>query len=57
MADTVLERRICQAGDTIFREGDSANHAFIVQDGEVAIVKSAGGKTDLPRRTHSYVAC
>ena len=44
MPDTVLERKSCQAGDTIFREGDSANQAFIVQDGEVAIVKSAGGK-------------
>jgi CRP-like cAMP-binding protein len=45
MADTVLERKTCQAGDTIFREGDSANQAFIVQGGEVAIVRLAEGKT------------
>ena len=48
MPDTVLERKSCQAGDTIFREGDSANQAFIVQDGEVAIVKSVDGKTKVP---------
>lgn len=45
MTDAVLERKTCGAGDTIFREGDSASQAFIVQDGEVAIVKSAEGKT------------
>ena len=45
MADTVLERRTCQAGDTIFRSGESATQAFIVQDGEVAMVKSVDGKT------------
>ena len=47
MADIVLERKACQAGDTIFREGDSADQAFIVQEGEVAIVKSAGGKANV----------
>ncbi len=44
MADAALERKTCRAGDTIFREGDSASQAFIVQDGEVAIVKSVDGK-------------
>jgi len=44
MADNFLERKTCRAGDTIFREGDSANQAFIVQEGEVAIVKSVEDK-------------
>ena len=44
MADTLLDRKTCRPGDTIFREGDSASQAFIVQEGEVAIVKSVEGK-------------
>ena len=44
MADILLDRKTCRPGDTIFREGDSANQAFIVQEGEVAIVKSMDGK-------------
>jgi CRP/FNR family transcriptional regulator, cyclic AMP receptor protein len=44
MADTFLERKTCRAGETIFREGDSANQAYIVQEGEVIIAKAIEGK-------------
>lgn len=42
-SDTVLERRVCQEGTTIFREGDRGDCAYIVQKGRVEIVKSSGG--------------
>ncbi len=47
MAETFWERKTCQPGDTIFREGDSANQAFIVQEGEVIIVKVTEDKTQV----------
>ncbi|MDP6884809.1 MAG: cyclic nucleotide-binding domain-containing protein, partial [Rhodospirillales bacterium] len=47
MAETFLERKTCQPGDTIFREGDSANQAFIVQEGEVVIVKGPQENTQV----------
>ena len=42
MADEVLERKTCQAGDKIFKEGDEGNRAYVVQAGEVEIIKSTG---------------
>ena len=39
MADTILQRQTYQAGDRIFKEGDEGNMAYIVQSGEVEIVK------------------
>ena len=37
MSDTVLQRQTFQAGDTIFKEGEEGNMAYIVQSGEVEI--------------------
>jgi CRP-like cAMP-binding protein len=42
MSDKVLERQTFQAGDTLFKEGDDGTHAFIIQSGEVEIIKSMG---------------
>ena len=38
MADAILERRVCQAGDLIFRKGDRGEAAYLVQRGSVEIV-------------------
>ena len=35
-----VERLTFQSGDYIFKEGDSANNAYIIQSGSVEIVKS-----------------
>jgi len=35
-----VERLTFQAGDFVFKEGDSANNAYIIQSGSVDIVKS-----------------
>ena len=40
MAETVLERRTYDAGEKIFDEGQTGNHAYIVQSGRVEIVKA-----------------
>ena len=37
MSDTVLQRQTFKAGDTIFKEGEEGNTAYIVQSGEVEI--------------------
>jgi CRP/FNR family transcriptional regulator, cyclic AMP receptor protein len=42
MSDRVLERKVFQPGDKIFKEGDDGNLAFVLQSGEVEIVKNAG---------------
>lgn len=47
MADEVLERKTCQAGERIFREGDEGNRAYVVQAGEVEIIKSSGDDEDI----------
>lgn len=44
MTDTVLQRQTYQPGDKIFKEGDEGNLAFVVQSGEVEIVKVIDGK-------------
>lgn len=47
MADRVLERKVFQAGDKIFKEGEDGNLAFIIQSGEIQIVKNAGEDNEL----------
>ncbi len=43
MADSILQRQTYQAGDRIFKEGDEGNQAYVVQSGEVEIVKEIDG--------------
>ena len=40
MAEAVLERRTYDAGEKIFDEGQTGNHAYIIQSGRVEIVKA-----------------
>ncbi len=47
MSDRVLERKTFQAGDKIFKEGEEGNQAFILQSGEVQIVKNAGEENEI----------
>ncbi|MBI5166075.1 MAG: cyclic nucleotide-binding domain-containing protein [Magnetospirillum sp.] len=41
--DTVFDRRVYQADQVIFEEGDAANSAYIVRSGSVRIVKRTSG--------------
>ncbi len=43
MASEVVERRTYMAGDNIFKVGEDGNTAYIVQSGEVQIVKNIDG--------------
>ncbi len=43
MAEAILQRQTYQAGDLIFKEGDEGNLAYVVQSGEVEIVKDIDG--------------
>jgi len=43
MASQVLQRQSYKPGDKIFKEGDEGNLAYVVQDGEVEIVKIIDG--------------
>lgn len=47
MSDRVLERKTFQAGDKIFKEGEEGNQAFVLQSGEVEIVKNAGEDNEI----------
>ncbi|MGE5503319.1 MAG: cyclic nucleotide-binding domain-containing protein [Actinomycetota bacterium] len=38
--DRVLERKVFYAGANIFKEGDSGDRAYLIQDGQVEIVKN-----------------
>ncbi len=40
----ILERATFAAGDTIFKEGDAGDKAYVVQSGAVEIVKNIDGK-------------
>ena len=40
---TILQRTTYQAGDRIFKEGDDGNLAYVVQTGEVEIIKVING--------------
>ena len=44
MAQSLLDRKVIPAGERVFREGDVANQAYLVQKGRIEIVKSVGGK-------------
>lgn len=41
--DKILERKVYQMGEVIFKEGDEGNRAFVVQSGEVEISKVLEG--------------
>lgn len=47
MSDKVLERKTFQAGDKIFKEGEDGNLAFVIQSGEIEIVKNAGEENEV----------
>jgi CRP/FNR family transcriptional regulator, cyclic AMP receptor protein len=40
MADKIVDRKVFQAGEVIFREGDEGTRAFVVQNGDVEIFKT-----------------
>jgi len=42
MTAAVLERKSFQEGDTVFKEGDQGDQAFVVQEGAFEITKSKG---------------
>jgi len=42
-SDTILQRQSFQPGDRIFKEGDDGNLAYVLQSGEVQIVKTIDG--------------
>ncbi|MEK9723274.1 MAG: cyclic nucleotide-binding domain-containing protein [Rhodospirillaceae bacterium] len=44
MASQVLQRQTFKPGDKIFKEGDEGNLAYVVQEGEVEIVKVIDGR-------------
>lgn len=44
MTSQVLQRQSYKAGDRIFKEGDEGSLAYVVQDGEVEIVKVIDGQ-------------
>ena len=43
MADAVLQRRVFAEGEIIFKEGDDATNAFLIQDGDVEIFRTVDG--------------
>jgi CRP-like cAMP-binding protein len=38
--DRVLERKVFYAGAKIFSEGDSGDRAYLIQDGQIEIIKN-----------------
>lgn len=38
--ERVLERKVFYAGSTIFKEGDKGDRAYLIQEGQVEIVKN-----------------
>ena len=43
MAD-VLQRKVIAVGERIFKEGDEASSAYLIQDGEIEIYREANGE-------------
>ncbi len=43
MTEAILQRQTYQPGDRIFKEGDEGNLAYVVQSGEVEIIKTVDG--------------
>ena len=44
MADQILQRKVLAEGETVFKEGDDAVSAFLIQDGEVEIYRTVDGQ-------------
>ena len=44
MADTILQRKVLAEGETVFKEGEEASNAFLIQDGEVEIFRTVDGQ-------------
>jgi len=40
----LLNRKVLAAGDYVFRQGEQASNAYIVQEGEVQIVRTKDGQ-------------
>lgn len=43
----ILDRRVYRPGQTLFREGDQAWAAFLIESGEVEILHSAGARHEV----------
>ncbi len=43
MADTILQRKVLAEGEVVFKEGEEASNAFLIQDGEVEIYRTVDG--------------
>ena len=41
----ILQRRTFVKGEVVFKEGEEGNHAYVIQDGEVEIIKEIDGQT------------
>ena len=39
----VLDRKVYYAGDVVFKEGDAGTNAYVIQSGQVEIVKNRDG--------------
>jgi CRP-like cAMP-binding protein len=44
MADTILQRKVLAEGEIVFKEGEEASNAFLIQDGEVEIFRTVDGQ-------------
>lgn len=40
MAEVILERKVCQEGEPVFKQGDRGECAYIIQSGEIEIVRT-----------------
>ena len=40
----VLQRKVVAVGERIFKEGDDASSAYLIQDGEIEIYREANGE-------------
>lgn len=40
----ILQRKVIAVGESIFKEGDNAATAYLIQDGEVEIYREAAGQ-------------
>jgi CRP-like cAMP-binding protein len=47
MAQGVLDRLTLQSGDFVFKEGEEGNHAYVVQEGTIDIVRKNSEGEDI----------
>jgi CRP-like cAMP-binding protein len=47
MADTILQRKVLAVGETVFKEGEEASSAYLIQDGEVEIFRIVNGQKNV----------